>query len=140
MTDVVTFRWSTGNGDLLNVTVEVTLVRGRLQCRALRIEAESDINPVTTEALRGIPVGEFVRLAADQLCLGDEEAQNLPDKGFAVHGMTDQALRDVANVYTWCVRTGRKPLGVLEREYGVPRAKASRWIDRARRTHPELFA
>lgn len=130
---LVSFRWSTGRGSHLEVMVEPALIDGRLQCRALHIEAE-DGGAVTGDLIRELPVAELVRLAAERLDLGRDT--ELPPKDFAKDGMTEQALRDTLTVYEWCVRTGRKPTGVLEREYGIPRPKASRWIARARASRP----
>lgn len=47
--------------------------------------------------------------------------------------MTDDVLKDVARLYYWCLVNGEPPLGVLERDFGIPRGKASRWIATARR-------
>jgi hypothetical protein len=47
--------------------------------------------------------------------------------------MTDDVLRYLARLYHWYLAVGEPPLGLLERDYGIPRGKASRWIATARR-------
>lgn len=126
----VSFRWATSIGQHLTVMIEPSMIAGRLQCRSLIIEGDTEDVAVTSDLIREIPVGELVRLAANRLNLGDVES--LPPKDFARNGMTEQALRNTLTVYQWCTQTGRKPLGVLERDYGIHRDAVARWIKRAR--------
>jgi hypothetical protein len=125
------------------VVLELDVRGGRLICTSCTVEADPKGPPVTADALRRIPVGHYIRQAAnsdDFLVMEVDPADRAtmrpfarPAPDFAAGGMSDEVLREVARVYHWALVTGEPPLGVLEREYGVPRGKASRWIATARR-------
>lgn len=121
-------QWAARDGSTFEVSVHVGMVDGRLRCTGLHI-SPVDGSHITTELVRELAIGEFVRAAADQLGLGNDVP--LPPADFALSGMTRESLQAVAAVHRWCMETGRAPFGVLERDYGIPRAKASRWISRA---------
>lgn len=129
-----------------NLTMTLDVVSGRLQCVELCVQHRAGGPAVTTEGIRRIPVGLYVQLAAiDQGVVSEtvsvpgspnvvEEIDwSPPPADFAADGMTDEVLTQVARIYRWTMATGDRPYGVLERQYGIPRAKASRWISTARR-------
>lgn len=124
------------------VVMSLDVVDGRLACTSCTLQMKPGGPPVTAEALRRIPVGRYLREAADSgLTVWEVDAADPrmthvfepPPRDFAEGGMTDDVLREVARLYHWALATGDAPLGLLEREYGIPRGKASRWISVARR-------
>lgn len=128
------------------VTMTLDVIGDRLQCVDLCVHRRENGPAVTTEGIRRIPVATYVRGAAIDLGVvleavsleADPDQVELvgwepPPADFAAEGMTDEALRQVSRVYQWAMATGDRPYGVLERGYGLPRAKASRWIATARR-------
>ncbi|WP_232667899.1 hypothetical protein [Pseudonocardia sp. TRM90224] len=124
------------------VVMHLDVVEGRLVCTRLDVEMVQGGPSVTAEVLRRIPVGRFLReAAASGLTVFEVDVEKegqthpfvAPPPDFAEAGMTDDVLREVARLYHWALATGDAPLGLLEREYGVPRGKASRWISVARR-------
>jgi hypothetical protein len=132
----------------LDYDLELTLdvVAGRMQCTDLRVTRRPGGPPVTSENLRRIPIASMVGFAIQHVGVV-MEAEPDPDwdvgyrevpyqpppDDFAAGGMTDEALEHTARVYRWAMATGAKPYGVLERDFNLPRAKASRWIATARR-------
>lgn len=132
----------------IDYTVKMTIdvVAGRLHCVELCARQRDSGPPVTTEGIRRIPVSTYVQLAAIELGvvrevvpvdgnpdIAEEVEWTPPPADFAAEGMTDEALRQVSRVYRWAMATGDRPYGLLEREFSIPRAKASRWITTARR-------
>jgi len=124
------------------VVMDLDVVDDRLVCTRIEVEMPDGGTPVTTEVLRRIPVGRYIREAAATGLLVLEVDRNdrskahpfvPPSRDFAEYGMSDEVLREVARLYHWALATGEAPLGLLEREYDIPRAKASRWISTARR-------
>jgi hypothetical protein len=116
--------------------VQPGLVDGRLRCVSLIIEPRGSAH-ITTEVLREIAIGNLVRSAAISLGIGEEP--ELPPAEFAAGGISPAVLQGVATIYRWAVESGQAPFGVLLRDYGIPRGKASRWVKRARREYPAMF-
>lgn len=146
MKSVITPR--AGDRDPLNfrITMTVDIVDGRLACTALSAERLDDAAPgITGDDLRRIPVGHYVRYAATEVPFvvgklidkghGTFEQVGVPEPphDFAKGGMTDEALEQFADLYAVIQATGGKPSGVLLKDYGMPRATFSRWLDTARR-------
>ena len=134
----------------LDYDIEMTLdvIGGRMQCVRLCAVQRDGGPPVTTENLRRVPVGQIITLASldgrlVSECVPDPEnpgsfvpaadSWTPPPVDFAEAGMTDEALEQAARVYRMALATGARPFGVLERDFNLPRAKASRWITTARR-------
>lgn len=124
------------------VVMNLDVLDGRLVCTCLEIVMTAGGPSVTAEVLRRIPVGRYLREAAAsglsvfEVDPADERKTHAfvpPPLDFASGGMTDDVLHEVARLYHWALATGDAPLGLLERDYGVPRGKASRWIQVARR-------
>jgi hypothetical protein len=125
-----------------NLVMDLDVIDERLVCVRCEVSARPGGPPVTAEAMRRIPVARFLRQAAASgftvVEVDPTDPATLrpfvpPQHDFADHGMTDDVLRDVARLYHWSLVVGEPPLGLLERDYGVPRGKASRWIATARR-------
>lgn len=121
------------------VVMQLDVIDDRLVCTSCEIKMIAGGPGVTADALRRIPVGRYLR-AADVAVVEVDPADKRkvrtfvrPPRDFAARGMSDEVLRDVARLYHWALATGDAPLGLLEREYGVPRGRASRWIATARR-------
>jgi hypothetical protein len=127
------------------VRLDVDVVDGKLVCTTCAVESLPGGGPVTAEVLRRVPIGRYLREGAARTNLvrvptpihGTDLTSNtpveLPPTDYAVGGMTDEVLHQTAKIFQWSSAIGDAPLGVLEREYGIPRAKASRWISTARR-------
>jgi hypothetical protein len=125
------------------VELHLDVVDERLVCTQLQVRGlDGRPHPVTAEVLRRIPVGRYVRDAASKALAvlevdpADERRTRpfeWPPAGFAAAGPTDEVLREVARLYYWALATGDAPLGLLDRRYGIPRGRASRWIATARR-------
>jgi hypothetical protein len=118
------------------LTLRLEVRQGGLRCVALTVE-ESNGPPVTTESLRRVAIGSLVCQAADLFDLVLQGMPGIawqpPETGFAKDGPTDRALMDIVNVWQYETAIGGHPFGVLEREYGVSRSKAARWLATARR-------
>jgi hypothetical protein len=117
------------------------VIDGRLSCTRVAAERLSEDAPgISTEDLRRIPVGSYVRTAALDMDLVREpvgdgwgSVRPLPPPDFGRAGMTDDALDEFARLYAIIQATGGKPSGVLLNDYGMPRATSSRWLATARR-------
>jgi hypothetical protein len=134
--------------DPLDIRIRLTIdiVNGRLQCAQLvaeRLDGD-DAPPVTSENVRRVPVADYVRRAAlqggilqERIWLNANESELVdfrpPPVDFAASGMGDETLEQVARVYAAAQATGGKPTGVLQADYGMPRATSSRWVATARR-------
>jgi hypothetical protein len=122
------------------VIMELDVIDDRLVCTSCTLQMKPGGPSVTADALRRVPVGRYLREAASSgLTVMEVESAGRyhpfepPPANFADGGMTDDVLREVARLYHWALATGDAPLGLMERHYGVPRSKASRWISVARR-------
>lgn len=110
----------------LPCSVEMLLdldARGRLRVRHCLVLGDE----VTTELIRRIPVGLWAKAAVTTLRLVEDVDGPLP----SVVSVKD--LDGVARVCRWAWATGHTPLGILDRNYGVTKTTASRWISTARR-------
>lgn len=130
-----------------DLTLDLDIVDGRMQCVSLCAVQRPSGPAVTTENLRRVPVGQIVSFAAHELRLVREAVPSSSDPNkmvpaaswdppaadFAAGGMTDAALESMARIYRMTMATGNRPYGVLEREFNLARAKASRWVSVAKR-------
>jgi hypothetical protein len=110
-----------------SVYLHINLSNGSLVCTGCEVRAAD----VTTEVLRRIPVGRWAREAVQALRLVEDTAGPLPTT--IEGGISAPTLASVARVYRWAAAVGDAPFGLLERKYGIPRAKASRWVSIAKR-------
>jgi hypothetical protein len=124
------------------VVMDLDVIDRRLACTRLTLQTKDDQQaPLTAEVLRRIPVSRYLQMAAANgltvVEVGSDGRSthpfDPPPRGFAAAGMTDEVLREVARLYNWALATGDAPLGLLERDYGIPRGRGSRWIATARR-------
>lgn len=139
---------------MMDFWVELTIdvINGRLVCTEFRASIEEIKFPgstpkkeITSDGLRRVPIAQWVEMAARELgfvkVINPEDSSGkfslsefqMPPKDFAKDGMTSEALEAASQVYAFCLATGQKPTGVLQREFGLPRPTASRWIATARR-------
>jgi len=128
-----------------HVEMEIDVVDGRLACTELRAVRTKDGPPITSDHLRRIPVGSWVERAAEELLIVQaiESGANgkssssidftWPPADFAKDGPTEDALEAISQIYAFCMATGRKPIAVLTREYGLTKQTASRWVATAKR-------
>jgi hypothetical protein len=124
------------------VVMDVDVIDRKLACASMRLQTkDKQPAPLTAEVLRRIPVSRYLQMAAATgltvLEVSSDGASTHPfippPHDFAKAGLTDEVLREVARLYNWALATGDAPLGLLERDYGIPRGRASRWIATARR-------
>lgn len=123
--------------------LDVDVLDGRLVCTSLRVEAVEGCGEITSEAIRTIPVAQWVALGASKFGLVQQIRRassgglelvrfEMPSRDFASNGMTDDALEAISQIYAFCMATGQKPTGVLAGEFNMSRPTASRWIATAR--------
>lgn len=142
--------WDSGPMDFV-ASLTINVIGGRLVCTEFNASIEEIRHPgwtpvkeITSEGLRRVPIAQWVELAAREwgyvkvlreLEPGKYELDEfeMPPSDFAKDGMTDDALEFASQIYAFCLATGQKPTGVLQREFGLPRPTASRWIATARR-------
>ena len=142
--------WEPGAMDFV-ATLTINVMGGRLVCTEFNASLEEIRFPgwtprkeITSESLRRVPIAQWVELAARDLGFvkvleeprpGEYELAEfaMPAADFAEDGMTAEALECAAQIYAFCLATGQKPTGVLQRDFGIPRPTASRWIAMARR-------
>ena len=115
-----------------DVVLHLDVVDGRLVCTKLEVSMTPGGASVTADALRRIPVGRLLREAAAsglnvfEVDADDERSTRPfvpPPRHFAAGGMNEEVLKEVARLYHWALATGDAPLGLLERDYGIPRER-----------------
>lgn len=126
-----------------DLTVTVVFAGGRYECEELCVRRQSGGDPVTGEAVRSIPMAGIIRHAVWQMLMrtsttpeGAHAASPLgweipPD--LAAGGPTDDALRLVARVYKISQALGQPPTQSVQKDLGLPRSTAGRWISLARK-------
>lgn len=125
--------------------VEVVVVPegGRLVAREVRVSRRAAGPPVTSEAIRSIPVAELTKKAAKHVFSIKEEAgyrsmapiSTITQKEaarFREAGPTSWTLENVAEVYRIALLTGEPPTKAVENTFGIPRSTAGRWVAAAR--------
>ena len=127
-----------------DVEVLVVVDDGRLSAREVVVRQVDDGPPVTSEALRLVPVATLVQWAGRHLrhVRSVREGQVVLDAGPAdetefarakQQGMTDETLQLVARTYRVAVLMGRPPVRVIEEWFELPRSTAGRWVTAARK-------
>lgn len=122
---------------------------GRFVCSRFSLAQVDDGPPVTSEAVRQVPVAALVRELAGALWrrtgglhpddtdppegawrvwLDDDEIRRLRDQG-----PTRETLGWVAHTYRLAVVLGDPPTQAVEQSLGLPRSTAGRWVTLARR-------
>src|SRR4051794_40925981 len=111
----------------VEVTMTIDIVDGRLACTSLTVDkyvGEGVAAPITGEDLRRIPVAGYVEMAALdvgvlQEVVWDDQGEFIhfapwepPPADFASHGMTDEALEQIARFYAAAQATGSRPSGL----------------------------
>lgn len=127
-----------------DVDVKVTVVDGRLAADVVRITRGPDGRPVTSEALRALPVARLVRAAAGAVqhvrqrhdgggtTVGPAWPSEEEGAYVARHGLDDESLRIVARIYRVAYLLGDAPTKRVETLLNLPRSTAGRWIAAAR--------
>jgi hypothetical protein len=118
---------------------------GRFVCRNLTVHQRAGGGPVTSEALRAVPVATLTKKAAPGNVLTEPEDTSaevkvyphveLSEQGAAqlrLEGPTDRALKFVANLYRLAVVLEEPPTQSVAEALGLPRSTAGRWVARAR--------
>ncbi len=129
--------------------VEVTVAHqaGRLVAQELTVRQRDGGPPVTSEALRAIPVAAITKRAVSfalevkttgsgdstltemsPLWLVPETIERLRS-----NGPTPETLGFVAQVYRLALLVGDAPTRAVETTFGLPRSTAGRWVAMARR-------
>lgn len=117
---------------------------GRFVCRQLTVSQREGGPPVTSEAVRSIPVARLTKEAGarhvwsfdssegginilSKRALTDEMVQR-----FKATGPTDESLWWVAYVYRLALVAGEPPTKTVEQALELPRSTTGRWIAAAR--------
>jgi len=129
------------------VEIHVAVVEGQPRCAELRCRPRPGGPPVSSEGLRRLPLGRYLRESASLYAVraqfdeqgeivflqdtgtGDEEPLARAAKQRPRRQMTDDLLRDVARVYT---EAESKPTQAVMRRFGLSRPTAGRWVMVAR--------
>ena len=127
-----------------DVDVRIVVVDGRLAAGEVTVGRHEGGGPVTSEALRGIPVGRLVKRAGGAV----QHVRERHDSGgttvgpawpseeegayVARHGLDDDTLRIVARVYRVAYLIGDPPTKKVEALLELPRSTAGRWVAAAR--------
>lgn len=120
------------------VDLEVVVRAGRLVCETLTLHAIDDGPPVTTDALRRVPVAGIVRagLVGHVLERDPDNPQSYtpfsPDADIAKHGPTDEALRAAATIYRLAYALGDSPTKAVATALELTHSTAARWVATAR--------
>ncbi len=140
------FREVTVKETVNDYDVEVVVVpeSGRLVARDVRVSRRDGGPPVTSEAIRSIPVAELTKKAAKHLFSVTEGASGVRRMApimtiseddaarFREAGPTRWTLSNVADVYRIALLTGEPPTKAVESTFGIPRSTAGRWVAAAR--------
>src|ERR1700683_3244660 len=125
--------------------IEVVVIDGQARCDELRVLRRPAGPPVTSEALRRVPLATYLMLSASLFTYHAQLDENgdvvfmqstgSGDEAALVRAArpqtkaTDTHLREVARIY---MESGKKPTLAVQRAYGVSRATAARWVRAAR--------
>jgi hypothetical protein len=145
---------TTIDGDWLPYRVELDLAVNddEVSCSAVKLEAREDGEPVTARGMRGIPLGECIRLATasalrptrheagqvvvDLLGPRAERRDNMAEQELASRGpqrrMSEDWLREAAEIYS---SAEEKPTQAVERLHSqapISYSTAARWVMQAR--------
>lgn len=122
------------------VTLILDEVDGRLGCTEITVHA-SPGETVSGTNLRTIPIATIVRIAATTLVQQTVESgegyvmvtpYQPPPKIDVRAGATDEALRFVAASYSLAYALGEPPAKAVERDLGIAKSTATKWISLAR--------
>lgn len=130
--------------DFHGYDLELVLVphAGRIAAESVKVKQRRGGPPVTSEAIRSVPVARLVREAAPALLSIEQTdsgaAAGVPNTSpdrialLRAAGPVDETLRLVAHAYRVGLATGATPTKAVEETFNVSRATASRWISNAR--------
>lgn len=117
---------------------------GRFECAEVRVRQRPSGPPVTSEAIRSVPVAALMKHAPPQVVSHDsdftEGARTLtwreltPEiaERLKEQGPTRETLTWVAFVYRLALVTGEPPTKAVETGFGLPRSTAGSWVAIAR--------
>ena len=120
------------------VSIETAVRGGRLACTSLTLDAIADGPPVTTEALRDVPLAGIIRQALRGLVYvrvpGQPKKYELfaPEADVAKDGPTDEALRAAATIYRIAYALNDRPTKAVASALDLTHPTAARWVARAR--------
>ncbi len=121
------------------VTLVIDEIDGRLGCTEITVRA-ADGRTVSGTDLRTVPVATLVRMAAATLVRqtvggGEGHVTVVPYQPPEVDvraGATDEVLRFIAASYSLAYALGEPPAKAVERDLGLAKSTASKWISIAR--------
>lgn len=117
---------------------------GRFVCQRLTVRQRQGGQPVTSEAIRRVPVATLIRGVGAQhwMTIEDEGEQgvSMSDRRLDDHsierikreGPTDEAMAWVAHAYRMALVLGDPPTRAVEAALELPRSTAGRWVAMAR--------
>lgn len=140
--------WVTATGHAVNLAVRWDPELRRYVCESVTVtrEGQPSAPPVTTEALRDVPIGFGITMALLFKGQGDADlsVRDLPNpdgrdpwgrvvpKELKGGKRSDRALQWVAQVYRFAIAIDHPPTKTVEEELGLPRTTAVRWVMAAR--------
>jgi hypothetical protein len=116
---------------------------GRFVCSSLTMRAQPGGPPVTSEAIRSVPVSTMVKRAGARTwqtvefingAMSLTDARLTPEmvERLRLRGPVDESLQWVARIYRSALVFGDPPTRAVEATLGLPRSTAGRWVSMAR--------
>lgn len=116
---------------------------GRLHCQELTVRQREGGPPVTSEAIRSVPVATLMRRAGlnslltvnrggSSTSFSPFELTNETVERLRALGPVRESLEWVARLYRLALVLGDPPTRTVEASFGLPRSTAGRWVALAR--------
>lgn len=126
------------------VEVEVVVEAGRLVAQEVRVRRTPNGPPVTSEAIRAVPVAALTKSAAAHVVEMEEQQDGvvLSPRGHLYpkyaarlreNGPTSETLEWVTYLYRVGLLMGEPPTKLVGTAIGIPRSTAGRWVAAARK-------
>lgn len=127
-----------------DIDIHIGVIDGRLGAERFEIWRNETSEPITSEALRSLPVATLVRYAARTIRYTGDRNGTEPwtgsawpseeeDEHIKIHGLDDTTLRIVARLYRIAYLFGDPPTKKVETMFELSRATAGRWVSAARK-------
>lgn len=131
----------TGLPGVAAIRMTIDVVEGRLEPVRVDVQA-AEGQAITGTILRSVPVHELARYALSGVLMrridGRDDAWahvdglSIDPDAVRAAGPTDESLRVVADIYEIARLMGLPPARQVEKDLGLPRTTASKWVRKAR--------